>query len=365
MNDPGGGRLKAKTRLSPWLLPSAVLIAVILIAFSIGPTPISPLDFVRVLFSKITGVDLDIAKTTQIAVWDIRVPRVLAAIAIGAGLASAGATYQGLFRNPLVAPDILGVSAGASFGAVAGLYWGLPVVTVQILSFTGGLVAVGLVYGIASLIRQQDPILLLVLSGVAVGSLFGAAVSLIKILADPYNLLPSITFWLLGSINSVKRSDFYAALPAFILGLAPMIVLRWRMNVMSLGEEEAKALGVNPGRLRLILIAAATLMTSAAVSIAGVIGWVGLIVPHIARQLAGPEFSKLLPASLLLGAGFLVFSDFLARTVSCQFVIEPGTTFIVKTTNCTVGEIPLGILTSLAGAPFFLWLLAFRQRGGW
>jgi iron complex transport system permease protein len=201
-----------------------------------------------------------------------------------------------------------------------------------------------MVYLVGSAVRGRDPVLVLVLAGVAIGALLGACISLLKVLADPYNQLPAITFWLLGSLASITRGDAISILPAVLVGLVPMVLLRWRMNLMTLDEEEARALGIETGRLRLLLIAAATLMTAAAVSVSGIIGWVGLVMPHIARALVGPDFGRLLPASLMLGGGYLIGVDALARTVA-QI------------------EVPLGILTAVIGAPFFLWLLASGRRG--
>lgn len=238
----------------------------------------------------------------------------------------------------------MGVSAGASLGAVLGIVLALPVAAIQGLAFAGGLAAVGAVYAVGLAVRRHDPVLTLVLAGVAVGALLGAGISLLKVLADPYNQLPAITFWLLGSLASVTTGDIAAILPALGLGLAPLVLLRWRVNLMSLGDEEARALGLETRRLRPVLVAGATLVTAAAVSVTGVIGWIGLIVPHVARLLVGPDFRRLLPASMLLGAGYLTAVDLLARTVAAI-------------------EVPLGILTALVGAPFFLWLLAAGKRG--
>ena len=281
--------------------------------------------------------------TVETIVWQIRLPRVLAAVLVGAALAASGAAYQGMFRNPLVSPDILGVSAGAGLGAALGIFLSLPVVAIQVLAFGGGLLAVLSVYVISAAVRRHDPILVLVLTGIAVGTLLGAAISLVKVLADPYDQLPAITFWLLGSLTSTTRADLTAALPAMLLGLVPLHLLRWRMNLLSLGEDEARALGVSTGWLRSAFIASATLMTSASVAIAGIVGWIGLLIPHVARLLVGPDFARLLPASLMLGAGFLVAVDALARTIAAI-------------------EVPLGILTAVIGAQFFLWLLATARR---
>lgn len=281
----------------------------------------------------------------DIVLWNLRLPRLLAGIVVGASLAAAGASYQAMFRNPLVSPDILGVSAGAGLGAVFAIFLSLPLAAVQLFAFVGGLMAVALVYLISLTSRQFDPTLVLVLAGVAIGSLLGAGISLIKILADPYSQLATITFWLLGGLNAVSKSELLWALPFMLLGLLPLILLRWRINLLSLSDMEAQALGVNTGFLRFLLIICATLMTAAAVSFTGIIGWVGLVIPHVARLLVGPEFSRLLPSSLLIGSIFLVLTDNVAR-------------------NAASIELPLGVLTSLIGAPFFLYLLLKGRSHG-
>lgn len=329
---------------------SAVVLAVLglvglcLLSLGLGRFAVPPGDVLAVLGGKLLGFEAAVDPTARTVVLHVRLPRLVGALVIGASLAAAGATYQGLFRNPLVSPDILGVSAGASLGAIAGIVLALPVAAVQGFAFAGGLAAVAAVYGVGAAVRRQDPVLTLVLAGVAVGALLGAGISLLKVAADPYNQLPAITYWLLGSLASLNLGDVGAILPAVLVGLLPLVLLRWRVNLMSLGEEEARSLGVETRILRPLLVAAATLVTAAAVSVSGVIGWVGLIVPHLARGLVGPDFRRLMPASALLGAGYLVAVDLIARTVART-------------------EVPLGILTALVGAPFFLWLLASGRRG--
>ncbi len=326
-----------------WLLAVALLAAVVLAAFASGKFSVAPGDLWRAVAARLMGAQSGLPAAVETVVWSIRLPRVAAGLLVGMALAAAGAAYQGMFRNPLVSPDILGVSAGAGLGAVAAIYLGLPIAAVQALAFAGGLLAVGTVLAVAGLVRRHDPVLVLVLAGVAVGALLGAGIALVKILADPATQLPTITFWLLGGLNAVTPADLNATAPALLAGLVPLALLRWRINLLSLPDEEAQALGVAVRRLRLALVAAATLATAAAVSLAGIVGWVGLVVPHVARLLVGPEFSRLLPASLLLGGGFLVAADTLARTAAPI-------------------ELPLGILTALVGAPFFLFLLA--RSGG-
>lgn len=311
--------------------------ALVVYALMAGPYPLS---FDAVL--KILSGNGDPQATTVLLA--IRLPRVLSALLVGAALATAGASYQALFKNPLVSPDILGVSAGAGLGAVFGIFLSLPVFTIQLFAFLGGLGAVLLVALVASAVKNNDQTLVLVLTGVVIGALAGALTSLLKVLADPYDQLPAITFWLLGSLASVTAQDIKPVMMAVAGGLIPLVLLRWRINVLSLSDEEANTLGVEVGRTRLLVIAAATLITASVTALAGVIGWVGLVIPHIARMLVGPDFMHLLPASALLGAAYLLAVDTLARTLSTT-------------------EIPLGILTAVIGAPFFVWLLARGKRG--
>ena len=317
----------------------ALLIILAFIAFSVGRFSISPSDLWAVLWAKLTGSTHTLPTTYDAVIFQIRGPRVIAAILIGAALAGAGAVYQNMFRNPLVSPDILGVSSGAALGAVLAIFLSLPILAIQGFAFAGGLIAVATVYFIGNAVRGHDPILALILTGVVVGTLLGSGIAMMKYLADPYNQLPAITFWLLGSLSSITPADLRIAIPLVMVGLGPIFLLRWRMNVLSLSDDEARALGVNVARLRLIIVASATLVTAAAVSISGIIGWIGLLIPHAARLLIGPEFARMLPLTLLLGASFLLAVDTLARTMASI-------------------EIPPGVLTALIGAPLFLWLLA-------
>ena len=320
-----------------------VLIAGLLLAFTIGRYPVSLAELGNVLLAKISGHRPDVSPAVESVILQVRGPRVLAAALVGAALAVAGTAFQGLFRNPLVSPDILGASSGAALGAVVGIFLSLGVLAIQGLAFVGGLLAVGAVYVIGSAVRARDPILVLVLTGVVVGALLGAGVGLVKYLADPYNQLPAMTFWLLGSLSATDVSDLLPLFGPIALGTTVLIALRWRMNAMSLPEEEARALGLATGPLRIAIVAAATMTTSASVATAGIIGWVGLVVPHLARTLVGPDFARLIPASAILGGGFLLVIDTLARTLSQV-------------------EVPLGILTAVVGTPFFIWLLAQMQR---
>jgi iron complex transport system permease protein len=319
-------------------IASGVLIVALLLAFAVGQYPVSLGDMLSVLAAKLTGQTSDVPAAVENVIWQVRGPRVVAAVLVGAALAVAGTAFQGLFRNPLVSPDILGASSGAALGAVLGIYFSLGVLAIQAFAFIGGLAAVAAVYAIGSAVRARDPILVLVLTGVVIGALLGAGVGLVKYLADPYNQLPAMTFWLLGSLSATGVADLVPLFGPVTVGTLVLLALRWRMNVMSLPEEEARALGVPTGPLRIAIVAAATLVTSASVATAGVIGWIGLIVPHIARTLVGPDFARLIPAAALLGGGFLLGVDTLARSVAAI-------------------EIPLGILTAVVGTPFFIWLL--------
>lgn len=321
----------------------ALLLAAMLLACLVGPYPMSPGEVLAAIARRLSG-QADPGATDTV-LFQIRLPRVLAALLVGAALSAAGAAFQTLFRNPLVSPDILGVSAGAGFGAVLGILLALPVVAIQGLGFATGLATVGVVYALARALRSQNEILVLVLAGIVVGALAGAGISLVKILADPYDQLPAITFWLLGSLSGIKVHDLQALAPPVLLGLVPLALLRWRIGVLSLGDDEARALGVNVPTVRGTVIAAATLITAAAVAVSGVIGWVGLVMPHMARLLVGPRFDRVLPASVLMGGAFLVLVDTVARTAAGI-------------------EIPLGLLTALLGAPVFVWLLA-RGRRSW
>ncbi len=334
--------LRLRIVWTPLLL---LLLAAAAVGIMAGQYPMSLSDLAWTL---LRGLGLsqhavDNAATLDTVVWGLRVPRMVIGGLVGASLAAAGAAYQGMFRNPLVSPDILGVSAGAGLGAAAGIFLGFSVVLVQLMAFIGGLIAVASVYAISLAVRRHDTVLVLVLAGVAVSTLLGAGISLLKILADPYTQLPSITFWLLGGLNTVTQTDIPYIVPCLAIGLLPMVLMRWRVNLLSLSDEEAQSLGVNTTRTRVIFIVAATLMTSGAVAFTGIIGWVGLVIPHVARILVGPDFSRLLPASVLLGAVFLIFTDTLARTAAGI-------------------ELPLGILTALVGAPFFLMLLIRGSR---
>lgn len=322
-------------------LLTAVLVGTVLVAAGIGPYRIPPLAVLEAMWLWLTGGRP--AADIETVLFSIRLPRVVAAAVVGAALAAAGSAYQSLFRNPLVSPDILGVSTGAGLGAVTGILLGMPVAMIQLLGFGGGLAVVMTVIMLSRVLRGSGDILVMVLAGIVVGALAGAAISLVKVLADPYDQLPAITFWLLGSLAGVKAGDVAATVLVALVGVVPLVFLRWQVGILSLGDDEARALGVEVATIRAVVIAGATLATASVVAISGVIGWVGLMVPHMARLLIGPRFDRQLPASILIGAAFMVAVDTLARSAA------------------TI-EIPLGVLTAVIGGPVFVWLLARSRR---
>ncbi|MFV0453035.1 MAG: FecCD family ABC transporter permease [Propioniciclava sp.] len=276
----------------------------------------------------------------------VRMPRILLAVLVGAALSASGAAYQGLFRNPLVSPDLLGVASGASVGACLSMLLGWPTLATQVLAFTTGLLAVVAAVFVSSAAGRSvsGGMVILVLAGVVVSSLCSATTALLKYLAPEDNTLPEITFWLMGSFaRSAGWINVQLMLVVLLVGITPLMLLRWSLNVMTFGDLDAAALGLNPTRIRLIVIACSTLLTATAVAMCGVIGWVGLVIPHLCRFVVGPSFTTLLPASVLSGGLFMVIVDDLARTM-------------------TAGEIPLGVLTAFVGAPAFILLLRQGRR---
>lgn len=277
-------------------------------------------------------------------IYQIRLPRVIAAVLVGAGLSMAGAAYQGLFKNPLVSPDILGVASGAGFGAALAILLSWNMAMIQLSAFCFGILAVTVTYMLSRFYRTT-PTLILVLSGIIVGAFFTALISLTKYVADPYEKLPAITFWLMGSLASVRYSDIVMVVPLFLFATVALLLIRWRINLLAVGDDESRALGIDTKRMAQVIILCSTLITASAVCIAGIVGWVGLVVPHLGRMLVGPDYTKLLPVCLLLGACYMLIIDDLARML-------------------TSAEIPLGILTAIIGAPFFAYLLS-RRSVGW
>jgi iron complex transport system permease protein len=327
-------------------LAVAAALLMVLVSLGVGRFPISAMEVLSLVSAALFGGTANAPENADLILFSIRGPRIVAAFAVGAALAAAGAAYQNLFRNPLVSPDILGVSSGAALGAVLGIFMALPLIAIQGLAFIGGLSAVAAIYLIGSSLARthgHDAMLTLVLSGVVIGSLLGSGIALTKYLADPYNQLPAMTYWLLGSFASVTKKDLVVALPVIVLAMLPLLALRWRINLLALPDDEARALGQDVRRLRLIVIVSATLMTAASVAICGIIGWVGLVVPHAVRLLIGAEFSRLLPLTMLIGGTFMLLIDTIGRTVA-QI------------------EIPPGVLTAALGTPVFIWLMVATFR---
>ena len=314
-------------------------------SFIIGRYGIPFSELSNIIISKALGLQKTWPDTIETVLFNIRLPRVLAAMIIGAALSLSGATYQGLFKNPMVSPDILGASAGSGFGAAIAILLSFNIIETQIFAFIFGMGAVMLTYIISTIIgRNNNAILVLVLTGMVVSTLFSSFISMTKYVADPNSKLPAITFWLMGGLSSINSKDVLILAITVILGAVPLYLIRWKLNVLSFGEEEAKALGIDTFKIRILVIFCSTLITAASVSLSGMIGWVGLIIPHFARMLVGPNYKVLIPTSILLGSTYLLMVDDIARSL---FSIE----------------IPLGILTSLIGAPFFIFMLLKGKRG--
>ena len=328
--------------------------AVFLLSFILGRYSVPLGTTLRILWARLAAlctfgravVAQTWTETEGAVVLNIRLPRILCAVLVGAALSTAGASYQGMFRNPMVSPDLMGASTGAGFGAALAILLGAGYWGITLTAFCFGLAAVALAY-LVSRFSRLNATLALVLAGVMISSLFSACTSFVKLVADTQDQLPAITYWLMGSLSSVKAEDTAFAAVPILIGLIPLVLLRWRINLLTVSEAEARSLGLRSGRLRLTVILAATLVTSASVSVSGMIGWVGLVIPHFCRMLFGYDYRRLIPASILMGGTFLLLVDDLARIV-------------------TSSEIPLGILTSFVGAPVFVWLIlqggADRER---
>lgn len=320
-----------------------VLIMVVLFSFTIGRYSVTLSQLFEILNYKIFGGTTNLAQSVETVIFKVRIPRILLAVLIGASLAIAGVVYQGLFKNPMVSPDILGASSGAGYGAAIAILLSFNSAEIQISAFMFGLAAVAITIIISKYIgKSNNNILALVLTGMVVNTLFSSFISITKYLADTDDKLPAITFWLMGGLSSVSLKDLLIIIFPFLVGIIPLLLIRWKLNVLSFGEEEAQGMGVDTGKIRVLTIFCSTLLTASAVSIGGMIGWIGLIIPHIARLIVGPNYKVLLPASALIGGIFLLIVDDIAR---CLLSVE----------------IPIGILTSIIGAPFFLYLL-FKER---
>ncbi len=319
-----------------------ILFVLFLVSFVLGRYDVSIIQVLRILFSHIFPLKVTWTSQMYSAVVNIRLPRILLACLVGCCLSSAGAAYQGVFQNPMASPDVLGASSGASFGAALAILSGLVANGITVSAFFWSILTVVIAYLVANR-APGNKVLSLVLAGMVISSLFSAGTSYIKLVADPTNQLPAITYWLMGSLNNTQMSEVIMILPPMLIGLVPLFLLRWRINLLTMGDEEAHTLGVNTTALRLGIVICATLVTASAISVSGTIGWVGLIIPHLCRQLVGNNYRVLMPASMLCGAAFLLAVDDVSR-------------------NLLATEIPIGILTAIIGAPVFLYLLLRRER---
>ena len=320
---------------------ASALLALFLLSFVVGRYGVPLGQVVRILLSGMLPLEQTWTDNMAIAVLNVRLPRILLACLVGCGLSAAGTGYQTVFQNPMAAPDILGASSGACFGAALAILTGQSAVMITVFAFLASLLSVALVYLVGNHTRGNRVVNLL-LAGIMVGSLFSACTSYIKLVADPTNQLPQITYWLMGSLSGTRMGTVKFAAVCMAVGLVPLLLLRWRMNLLTLSPDEARAMGVHTDRLRLAVILSSTVLTAAAVSVSGMIGWVGLVIPHLSRRIVGSDCRRLMPMSCLFGAAFLLLVDNMARCL-------------------TATEIPIGILTAFVGAPFFIYLMV---RGG-
>lgn len=320
---------------------ASALLALFLLSFVVGRYGVPLGQMVRILLSGVLPLEQTWTDNMAIAVLNVRLPRILLACLVGCGLSAAGTGYQTVFQNPMAAPDILGASSGACFGAALAILTGQGAVMITVFAFLASLLSVALVYLVGNHTRGNRVVNLL-LAGIMVGSLFSACTSYIKLVADPTNQLPQITYWLMGSLSGTRMGTVRFAAVCMAVGLVPLLLLRWRMNLLTLSPDEARAMGVHTDRLRLAVILSSTVLTAAAVSVSGMIGWVGLVIPHLSRRIVGSDCRRLMPMSCLFGAAFLLLVDDMARCL-------------------TATEIPIGILTAFVGAPFFIYLMV---RGG-
>ncbi len=320
---------------------ASVLLALFLLSFVLGRYDVPLAQLLKILLSGIFPIEQTWTDNMAIAVLNVRLPRILLACLVGCALSAAGTGYQTVFQNPMAAPDILGASSGACTGAALAILTGQSSVMITVFAFGFSLLSVALVYLVGSHARGSR-VMNLLLAGIMVGSLFSACTSYIKLVADPTNQLPEITYWLMGSLSGTRMSTVTFAAVCMAVGLVPLLLLRWRMNLLTLSADEARAMGIHTDRLRLAVILSATVLTAAAVSVSGMIGWVGLVIPHLSRRIVGNDCRRLLPMACLFGAAFLLLVDNMARSL-------------------TATEIPIGILTAFVGAPFFIYLMV---KGG-
>lgn len=313
-----------------------------LICLGIGRYSMSVSQTVTTLFSRFTNAKVD--NTAYTVIFNVRLPRIILAAVVGAGLSCAGAAFQGLFSNPLATPDTLGVASGASFGAVLAMLIGGNMIGIQGMALIFGLISCLITFLIGRSSRRGS-IVMIVLAGLVVSSVFEALVSLMKYVADPQDELPVITYWLMGSMSRANYKNLVMGIPFIVIGIIIIFALRWRLNILSFNEDEARSLGVNVKILRVAFILASSMITASCVSMCGQVGWVGLLVPHISRMMRGNNNCKVIPVSISLGAFFMIVMDTFAR-------------------SATASEIPISILTAIIGAPVFIVLLK-KTGGSW
>ncbi len=319
-----------------------LVVASTLASLMLGRFPITPAEAGGMLANLVVPVEPFWTAQQETLFFQVRLPRIALALLVGCSLAAAGAAFQGTFQNPLVSPDILGASQGAAFGAAVAILLGLGAFGISAFAFAAAIVTVLLVLLVSSRAKGNH-MMVVVLAGVMMSSLLQAAVSYTKLIADPTDQLAAITYWLMGSLTGAKPADLAMAAAPMAAGLLVLFALRWRINILTMGDDEASTMGVNAQRVRIVVIFAATLVTAASVAVTGMIGWVGLVIPHFARMVIGCDYRKLLPASMLMGASFLLIVDDVARLA-------------------TTSEIPIGILTAFIGAPFFLYLITRKKQ---
>lgn len=320
------------------LILFAVLIAVIIGSVVLGRYPIGLKELLGIVGSRLFDIEPFWTPVQESLLLQHRLPRILLACLVGCCLSSAGAAYQGVFQNPMAAPDILGASSGAAFGAALAILLDLNSTMIILLAFVCSMATVAVVIYTGNMAKGKR-VLGLVLAGIMIGSLVSSGTSFIKLVADPDDQLPAITYWLMGSLNGTMPNDVKLAIIPMAVGLVPLFLLRWRINILTFGDDEAQTMGVNAKRLRTVVILCSTLVTAASVAVSGVIGWVGLVIPHLTRRMVGNNYRHLMPASMLFGAIFLLLVDDISR-------------------NLLATEIPIGILTSFIGAPFFIYLIS-------
>lgn len=320
------------------LMLVAALIVCILASVALGRYPISLREMAGILLSRIVDIEPFWRPVQESLLLQHRLPRILLACMVGCCLSTAGAAYQGVFQNPMAAPDILGASSGAAFGAALAILLNLGSSMVVLMAFACSMITVLVVIYVGNHTKGKR-VTSLVLAGIMISSLVSSGTSFIKMVADPSDQLPAITYWLMGSLNGSTPKDVLLAAIPMVAGLVPLFLLRWRINILTLGDDEAQTMGVNAKRLRIVVIVCSTLITAASVAVSGVIGWIGLVIPHLTRRMVGNNYKQLLPATMLFGATFLLLVDDISR-------------------NLLATEIPIGILTSFIGAPFFIYLIS-------